>query len=68
MNAAETVRRGLRRAWWLVRQNSGDAAYENYLGKRRAAAAASAENERMSRAEFYIDSLRRRYSQVSRCC
>ncbi len=64
----------LRAAWSWLRQVSGDAAYENYLrharqgvqdGPLSTAVAASAP---LSRAEFYLDSLRRRYSTVSRCC
>ena len=47
--------------WWL-RQVLGDAAYENYL---RSAHGAS---RLMSREEFFLDSLRRRYSTISRCC
>ncbi len=61
----------LRGGWSWLRQVSGDAAYENYLrsnarcaetGARRAPAPL------LSRAEFYLDTLRRRYSTVSRCC
>ena len=48
--------------WWL-RQVLGDAAYENYLRSCRGAAMPV-----MSREEFFLDSLRRRYSTISRCC
>ncbi len=64
--------------WWCVRQVLGDAAYENYLrSQRRRARSAEchhgsgpgAEAARLlSREEFYLDMLRRRYSGVSRCC
>jgi hypothetical protein len=57
-------------AWLWLRQVSGDAAYENYLrcaGRQPALAGATAAAP-LSRAEFYLDSLRRRYSTVSRCC
>lgn len=50
-----------RRAWRYVREWSGDAAYETYLARAR-------ETPPLSREEFYLDSLRRRYRQPSRCC
>ena len=64
--------RASRWVWWWFRQVSGDAAYENYLrsvlalpsrglGSRPAQAV-------LSREEFFLDVLRRRYSGVSRCC
>ncbi len=64
----------LGKLWWWMRQVSGDAAYENYL--RRAADCARSANQsaqcagraRISRQEFYLESLRRRFSGVSRCC
>lgn len=55
----------LRGGWDWLRQVSGDAAYENYL---RSAARHADSGSPLSRAEFYLDSLRRRYSSVSRCC
>ena len=62
--------------WWWFRQVSGDAAYENYLrqaGRTSIAACPSYDPEIesghiLSREEFYLDALRRRYSGVSRCC
>jgi uncharacterized short protein YbdD (DUF466 family) len=64
----------LRLAWEWLRQVSGDAAYENYLRCGRHASHGApdgpgrASGARLSRKEFYLDSLRRRYSSVSRCC
>ncbi len=61
----------LRGAWSWLRQVSGDAAYENYLRcntERAIAGGQTAPALPLSRAEFYLDSLRRRYSTVSRCC
>ncbi len=61
-------------AWSWLRQVSGDAAYENYLqhaihsGQVETLSGAGAVAAPLSRAEFYLDSLRRRYSSVSRCC
>ncbi|HEV3218942.1 MAG TPA: CstA-like transporter-associated (seleno)protein [Candidatus Acidoferrales bacterium] len=66
------------RLWWAVRQIFGDAAYENYLRTLHAQVestpgSASAKTPSsfaapLSPAEFYLDSLRRRYSRISRCC
>jgi uncharacterized short protein YbdD (DUF466 family) len=55
----------LAQAWWYVRQITGDAAYENYLRQHRAHGHAC---PILSREEFYLDALRRRYTGVSRCC
>ncbi len=59
-------------AWWWFRQTTGDAAYEIYL--RSAATGGHADRmdsehpSILSREEFYLDALRRKYSGVSRCC
>jgi uncharacterized short protein YbdD (DUF466 family) len=58
---SERLRSALRHAWRLLREWSGDAAYETYVAR-------TAEEPRLDREEFYLDSLRRRYSQPSRCC
>jgi uncharacterized short protein YbdD (DUF466 family) len=58
-----------RQVWWALRQIFGDAAYENYLSSvRRNAINGSSIAAPLSRDEFYLDSLRRRYSKISRCC
>jgi hypothetical protein len=68
------LKTGLRNTWSWLRQVSGDAAYENYLlaTQRRIAQGvlpgAGGSARPLSRAEFYLDSVRRRYSTVSRCC
>jgi hypothetical protein len=77
------VRDWSRATWLWIRQVSGDAAYENYLcSTQRAAAVAraaactkNAEHSAhatsappLTREEFYLNALRRRYSTVSRCC
>lgn len=61
------VRRALRRTWWYLRQLSGDAAYENYLRSRRGPEAAAGAPP-AAPAEFYLESLARRYSRPNRCC
>jgi uncharacterized short protein YbdD (DUF466 family) len=62
--------RALRKAWQWLREVTGDAAYENYL--RHCAAnesrADSSALKKMTRAEFYSDALRRKYSTINRCC
>lgn len=60
----------LARAWWYIRQVSGDAAYENYLHaqQRRTHSPCGRARAPLSAREFYDDALRRRYSGVSRCC
>jgi uncharacterized short protein YbdD (DUF466 family) len=81
MTRGQTSSAGLKRAtllqlaWSWLRQVSGDAAYENYLRCTRRdappdtiAECNSSSGPPLSRAEFYIDSLRRRYATVSRCC
>lgn len=50
-----------RTLWRLVREWSGDAAYETYLAR-------AGDRPRLSREAFYLDSLRRRYRGPSRCC
>ena len=73
-----------RNIWRWIRQVSGDAAYENYLrSTRRIADVARVDSRTMqagccsthatstqllSRSDFYLDALRRRYSTISRCC
>ena len=54
----------LKSIWMWVRQLSGDAAYENYL---RSCAVRGGPHI-LSREEFYLDALRRKYTGVSRCC
>ena len=63
--------------WNWLRQVSGDAAYENYLNsfRRRGTLTESAHScyghdlgTPLSRKEFFLDVLRRRYNSVSRCC
>jgi putative selenoprotein len=70
---SEKARANRRVVWsilWWIRQLSGDAAYENYLRcvGRVAASEHVAGRKPLSRKEFYLDSLRRRFSTASRCC
>lgn len=68
---ARTLRRSFEQAWWWMREVSGDAAYEVYLRSAKPRAPRCGGNNGLrilSRQEFYLDSLRRKYSGVSRCC
>jgi uncharacterized short protein YbdD (DUF466 family) len=52
------------KVWQGVREWSGDAAYDRYVRcavKHRAGRV-------LSREEFYVEQLQRKYSRVSRCC
>lgn len=55
------MRTWLLRLWRGVREASGDAAYERYLERVRP-------ETPLSREEFWLDALRRRYSGPNRCC
>jgi hypothetical protein len=58
-----------RQIWWALRQIFGDAAYENYLRSvRRNLAQGASVSAPLSRDEFYLDSLQRKYSKINRCC
>ena len=55
----------LLRIWQGVREWCGDAAYERYT---RAHAKHSCSAALLTREEFYLEELQKRYSRVSRCC
>jgi uncharacterized short protein YbdD (DUF466 family) len=59
------VYRSWRRFWRGLREWCGDAAYERYL---RSVRQKSASCGRLTREEFYVEQLDRRYSQPNRCC
>ena len=63
--AAKRTTRFIRRFWRGVREWCGDAAYESYLHSR---AQHVGTRPTLSRAEFYVDQLNRRYSGPNRCC
>ncbi|HEY9181657.1 MAG TPA: YbdD/YjiX family protein [Gammaproteobacteria bacterium] len=58
---------GLRRAWVLFRELTGDDAYERYLRHWRDHHA-SGGGEPLDRAAFYRDEQRRKWDGVRRCC
>ena len=59
------LRRKLLRVWRGIREWCGDAAYEQYL---RANAKHPGETRSMTREQFYLSQLQKKYSRVSRCC
>jgi len=53
------------RVWLGIREWCGDAAYDRYLETQARHGSGAA---RLSREEFYVEQLQKRYSRVSRCC
>jgi uncharacterized short protein YbdD (DUF466 family) len=64
-NLPEQICSGAARVWLGIREWCGDAAYERYAKsqERRACAAVL-----LTRKQFYLEQLQKRYSRVSRCC
>lgn len=60
---ASATRLRLASLWDYLRAIMGDKAYDRYLEVTRRRGARP-----LSREDFYLDSLKRRYSTVSRCC
>jgi uncharacterized short protein YbdD (DUF466 family) len=61
----EQTWKAIARVWLGIREWCGDAAYERYLkvqAKHKCSAAL------LSREDFYVEQLQKRYSRVSRCC
>ena len=61
----ERASKAIARIWYGVREWCGDAAYDRYVkahAKHQCGAAI------LSRKEFYVAELQKRYSRVSRCC
>lgn len=52
-------------AWRGIREWCGDAAYERYLSARTTRASAPSI---LTRKEYYVEQLNRRYSRPNRCC
>jgi uncharacterized short protein YbdD (DUF466 family) len=62
-SAWNVFKRGANSAWQGLRQWSGDAAYETYLR-----CAIRANGKPLTREEFYVEQLNRKYSRPNRCC
>ena len=58
------TKRGLGNLWQGLREWCGDAAYENY---RRCAERGGLKNV-LSREQFYVEQLNKKYSRPNRCC
>ena len=57
--------------WLWLREMSGDAAYEHYLASVRRSEThgrCPRHSQPLSRQEFYLEHLQRRYAGVNRCC
>jgi uncharacterized short protein YbdD (DUF466 family) len=63
--APRNFRHFWRRFWRGLREWCGDAAYERYL---RSAQQKSVSCNSLTREEFYVEQLNRRYSRPNRCC
>jgi uncharacterized short protein YbdD (DUF466 family) len=63
--ASKTTARLLRRFWRGLREWCGDSAYESYLRSPRTQSGACAT---LTRQQFYVEQLNRRYSRPNRCC
>lgn len=61
------MQRKLRRIWAVIREVTGDDAYERYLTHWRARHAADGATP-LDRASFYRDEERRKWEGVRRCC
>jgi uncharacterized short protein YbdD (DUF466 family) len=55
----------VRHLWQGIREWCGDSAYERYLSAQRLMPGERAE---LTREEFYVEQLNRRYSRPNRCC
>jgi uncharacterized short protein YbdD (DUF466 family) len=62
------MRASLRRIWAVVREVTGDDAYERYLAHWRARHAAEPSAAPLDRASFYREEQRRKWDGVRRCC
>jgi uncharacterized short protein YbdD (DUF466 family) len=60
------MRGALRRLWALVREATGDDAYERYLAHWRARH--GTQGAPLDRAAFYREEQRRKWEGVRRCC
>jgi uncharacterized short protein YbdD (DUF466 family) len=59
------LKAGARRLWRGIREWCGDAAYERYV---QSQTRNSCGLSLLSREQFYIEQLQKRYSRVNRCC
>jgi uncharacterized short protein YbdD (DUF466 family) len=57
-------KQGLRNGWQGLREWSGDAAYETYVR----CTMRTAGKTPLTREEFYVEQLNRKYTRPNRCC
>ena len=60
----QKLRCGARIGWHGLRQWSGDAAYETYVN----CAIRNGDAGLLTREQFYVEQLNRKYSRPNRCC
>jgi hypothetical protein len=74
MRAQSVMVSAMEKFWWWLRQVTGDAAYENYLGlasrRSRNPAICHPHNagNTVSAEQFYVERMQRKYARISRCC
>jgi uncharacterized short protein YbdD (DUF466 family) len=64
-NFAEQIWSAMARVWLGIREWCGDAAYERYLKSQKRPTRSAV---LLTREQFYLEQLQKRYSRVSRCC
>ena len=64
-NLSEQMCSAVARVWLGIREWCGDAAYDRYLKAQKSKACSAA---LLTREQFYLEQLQKRYSRVSRCC
>lgn len=64
-NLSEQVWSAVARLWLGIREWCGDAAYDRYLKSQRRTTCTAA---LLTREQFYVEQLQKRYSRASRCC
>ena len=62
------MRRELMRFWAVLRELTGDDAYERYLAHWRTRHAADGDAAPLDRASFYREEQKRKWDGVRRCC
>ncbi len=62
------MRHGLKRFWSVLRELTGDDAYERYLAHWHARHTAGGAGVPLDRASFYREEQRRKWDGVRRCC
>ena len=61
------MRHALRKIWSVIREATGDDAYERYLAHWRAEHSADGSRP-LDRGSFYRDEQRRKWNGIRRCC